>query len=48
MMWGGFTGKEKDLVRIATYCQKDVLTTLQLFRRYVGLPLIDEVFVTIS
>ena len=39
---------EKDLERIATYCQKDVLTTLQLFRRYQGLPLLKEEFVVIS
>jgi DNA polymerase elongation subunit (family B) len=40
--------EEKDLERIATYCQKDVLTTLQLFRRYQGLPLIKEEFIVIS
>jgi DNA polymerase elongation subunit (family B) len=40
--------QEKDLERIATYCQKDVLTTLQLFRRYQGLPLLKEEFVVIS
>ncbi len=40
--------KEKDLERIATYCQKDVLTTLQLFRRYQGLPLLKEEFVVYS
>ncbi len=37
--------EEKDLERIAIYCQKDVLTTIQLFRRYQGLPLIKEEFV---
>ena len=37
--------EEKDLERIAVYCQKDVLTTIQLFRRYQGLPLIKEEFV---
>lgn len=37
--------EEKDLERIAVYCQKDVLTTIQLFRRYMGLPLIKEEFV---
>ena len=40
--------EEKDLERIATYCQKDVLATLQLFRRYQGLPLIKEAFVVYS
>lgn len=37
--------KENDLERIAVYCQKDVLTTIQLFRRYQGLPLIRDEFV---
>ncbi len=32
--------KEKDLDRIALYCEKDVFTTAQLLRRYLGLPLI--------
>lgn len=40
--------EDKDLERIVTYCQKDVLTTLQLFRRYQGLPLVKEEFVVIS
>ncbi len=40
--------EDKDLERIAKYCQKDVLTTLQLFRRYQGLPLIKEEFVVYS
>ncbi len=39
--------EDKDLERIAVYCQKDVLTTLQLFRRYQGLPLVKEEFVSI-
>ncbi len=34
--------KEKDLKRIVTYCEKDVLTTAQLLRRYMGLPLIKN------
>jgi uncharacterized protein YprB with RNaseH-like and TPR domain len=37
--------EEKDIERIAVYCQKDVLTTIQLFRKYLGLPLIKEEFV---
>jgi hypothetical protein len=37
--------KEKDLERIAVYCEKDVLATAQLLRRYMGLPLIKEEFV---
>lgn len=32
--------KEKDLQRIATYCQKDVVATTQVFLRLNGLPLI--------
>ncbi len=34
--------KEKDLDRIVTYCQKDVITVAQLLNRYMGLPLIKE------
>lgn len=43
---GSMVGKvyweEKDLERIVTYCQKDVVTIAQLLRRYMGLPLIKE------
>ncbi len=35
-----------DLERIVTYCQKDVVTTIQLFRRYRGEPLFKEEFIT--
>jgi 3'-5' exonuclease len=34
--------KEKNLERIAHYCQRDTLAVAQLLRRYAGLPLIDE------
>jgi uncharacterized protein YprB with RNaseH-like and TPR domain len=34
--------KEKDLDRIVTYCQKDVITVAQLLNRYMGHPLIKE------
>jgi len=37
--------KERDLKRIAVYCEKDVLTTAQLLRRYLGLALIKPEFV---
>ena len=37
--------KEKDVERIAKYCEKDVLTTAQLLRRYLGMPLIKPEFV---
>lgn len=33
---------EKDLPRIAEYCQKDVVTIAQLFRKYLGLGLLSE------
>jgi DNA polymerase elongation subunit (family B) len=33
---------EKNLERIAAYCQKDVLTIAQLLRRYMGLALYSE------
>ena len=34
--------KEKNLERIKTYCQKDVLTIAQIFLRYRGEPLIEN------
>ena len=34
--------KERDLKRIKTYCQKDVLTTAQLLMKFKNLPLIQE------
>jgi len=40
--------KEKDLARIVTYCQKDVLTVAQLLRRYRGEPLIAENMVSFA
>jgi len=41
-MVGHVYWEEKDLERIVTYCQKDVITIAQLLRRYMGLPLISE------
>ncbi len=38
---------ENDLQRIVTYCQKDVIAILQLFRRYRCEPLIPEDVITI-
>ena len=34
--------EDQDVERIATYCEKDVQATVQLFRRYKGQPLIAE------
>jgi 3'-5' exonuclease len=34
--------QERDLPRIVHYCQKDVVTIIQLYRRYTGLELIPE------
>lgn len=34
--------KDKDLDRIAIYCEKDVLATAQLLLRFMGKPLIEE------
>jgi hypothetical protein len=35
--------EEKDLPRIVKYCQKDVVTIIQLFRRYMGMvPIAEE------
>ena len=39
--------QERDLSRIKTYCQKDVLTTAQLLLRFKGLSLIPEELITI-
>ncbi|TWR31196.1 3'-5' exonuclease [Mucilaginibacter pallidiroseus] len=38
---------EDDLPRICEYCQKDVIATAQLIRRYRGEELINEEFITI-
>ena len=35
--------REKDMKRIARYCEKDALTVAQLFCRYKGEPLIEDV-----
>ena len=40
--------QDKDLKRIATYCEKDVLTVAQLLLRYKNLPLIKPENVSIS
>ncbi len=34
--------KEKNLERISTYCEKDVIATMQVFMRLSGLPLIKD------
>ena len=34
--------EEKDLERIVTYCQKDVLTVAQLLSRFIGEPAIEN------
>jgi 3'-5' exonuclease len=39
---------EKDLPRIVTYCQKDVLAVAQLFLRYTGRPLVKDEDVEIA
>lgn len=41
-MVGGVYWQEGDLARIATYCQKDVVATAQLIRRYRGEELITD------
>ncbi len=40
--------KEKNLPRITTYCQKDVVTVAQLMLRFKGLPLLGEQDITIN
>ena len=37
--------EDKDLERIIKYCEKDVVATIQLLRKYKGEPLIDEEFI---
>jgi len=39
---------EKDLERIVTYCQKDVVTIAQLLRKYLSMELIPETDIVIS
>lgn len=41
-MVGRVYWEEKDLKRIVTYCEKDVLAVAQLFLRYQGSPLVKE------
>jgi len=36
--------EEGDIDRIIKYCEKDVIATVQLMRRYCGMPLIEEDF----
>jgi len=40
--------KEKDLQRIATYCQKDVITTAQILLRFKGLSAIADENISIA
>ncbi len=39
---------DKDLDRIVTYCQKDVITIAQLLRKYLGLKMISETDIVVS
>ncbi|MEI7896988.1 MAG: 3'-5' exonuclease [bacterium] len=39
---GGVYWEEHDLPRIVAYCQKDVITIVNLFLRFKGKPLIDD------
>jgi DNA polymerase elongation subunit (family B) len=34
--------KEKDLERIAHYCEKDVVTTARVYQRFMGLPAVAD------
>jgi uncharacterized protein YprB with RNaseH-like and TPR domain len=40
--------KDKDLDRIIHYCEKDVVATIQLFRKYQGDSLIEKEFIQIA
>jgi hypothetical protein len=46
-MVGHVYWNENQLDRICTYCQKDVIATAQLLRRYRGEELIKDEFITI-
>ena len=37
--------EDNDLERIILYCEKDVIATIQLFRKYRGEPLIEDAFI---
>jgi hypothetical protein len=41
-MVGNVYWVEKDLERIKTYCQKDVITTGRLLQRFKGLPFLKD------
>lgn len=45
---GNVYWNEKNIERIVTYCQKDVLAVAQLYLRYKGEPLIDPENVVIT
>ena len=40
--------EDKDLDRIIHYCEKDVVATIQLFRKYQGESIINEEFIHIA
>lgn len=40
--------EDKNLDRIIDYCEKDVVATIQLFRKYQSEPLIDDEFIQIA
>jgi DNA polymerase elongation subunit (family B) len=40
--------KEKDLQRIVTYCQKDVVVVAQIIQRFKNLPLIDSANISLA
>ena len=42
-----YTHDERYRDRIIHYCEKDVVATIQLFRKYQGEPLIDNEFIQI-
>jgi hypothetical protein len=46
-MVGHVYWNENDLERISIYCQKDVIATAQLIRRYRGDSLIEDDLITL-
>jgi predicted PolB exonuclease-like 3'-5' exonuclease len=40
--------EDKNLDRIIHYCEKDVVATIQLFRKYQSEPFIDDEFIQIA
>jgi hypothetical protein len=47
-MVGEVYWKQDDLLRIAAYCQKDVITVAQLVLKFKQIPLLEETDIIVS